>query len=180
MAEEDEKSLKNSILQQKRRQLDLDDLSNEIADRDVGRIRRFLPEESSHHAQREKRKREAERLSQLMLMMQDPEYATLRNDAIDKLRRYELAAERALEDAIARGDQTEIDAIRKYQVEVLGHARDRLYEEDDAATKNELRNIDSRFRDKAPSMVIEHYDAENVTKAEPSHVSALAAPILPK
>jgi len=58
----------------KRRQQDKDDFNNELAGRDVGRIKRFLPSTHTQTAKNEKRNREMSDLSRLAILMQDPVY----------------------------------------------------------------------------------------------------------
>lgn len=121
---------------------DRTDLNNEMAGREVGRIARFLPEDATPANIKKRNERNHERLSALMtLLRSDPAYAELHNNAMETLRRQELATERALADAIRRGDQKRIDELRRYQVEVLGHARDRLTDEDNPPTKEEIEGI---------------------------------------
>lgn len=137
--------------------------------REVGRMKRFLPEDAQPGEARKRRAEQHERLSALMARLQsDPAYAALHKSAMDTLQLYETAAERALEDAIARGDQAEIDAIRRYQVEVLGDARHRLTDEDDPPTMDEMNEIQDNIVNAAPDAVI--------GKLEPGQGSAGLAP----
>ena len=86
-----------------RRQRDFDDLQNELANRDVGRISRFF-NESEREAVKAARGKDdtAELLTNLQLLLQDPEYAALYERVGEKLREAEIAVERAIERAEAR------------------------------------------------------------------------------
>ena len=129
------------------------DLENERAGREVGRIERFLSPEASPAEIKKRRERDQERLSALIALLRtSPEYARLHKGTMEKLRRHELAAEIALQDAIARGDQTEVDAIRRYQVDVLGRARDRLLDEDDPPTKEEIEQVQDAIENAPPTV----------------------------
>lgn len=85
------------------------DLNNELAGREVGRPRRFLPEDS--HPDSAKKRREKERAEQtaLMIALSDPAYATLYHETLDKLRQAELATEAALTEAGEALDQAKAD-----------------------------------------------------------------------
>lgn len=79
---------------------DRDDLANEMAGREVGRPKRFLPEDANPASQRKRRETEREFQSRLMALLQsDPEYAVLYNDTMDRLREAEAATEIALAEA---------------------------------------------------------------------------------
>lgn len=71
-----------------KRTQDLDDLHNEMAGRDVGRINRFFGEASAPRSERGKQKAEREvQLTNLqVLLMNDPEYAQLFRETETKLR----------------------------------------------------------------------------------------------
>jgi len=207
---------------ERRRQQDRDDYNNEMADRDVGRIRRFLPESARGEDTRKRREKEQRQLSALaMLLQNDPEYAALYEDTFDKLRAAEAATETALarardglaaangmldetldrasqlpdgtrafrdadgnvfsedgqpitgealdqvrwrdgapsyEDYLARkkavtGAQAAYDEILRYQVDVLGHARGRLTDEDNPPTKEELGELQQDIDTQMPDTV---------------------------
>ncbi|AQZ50871.1 hypothetical protein [Martelella mediterranea] len=71
---------------QKRSQQDFDDLQNEVAGRDVGRIERFLNGEGNHpNSEKQRRKAREEQLSRFMMLMSDPVYAKLYDDWGKKL-----------------------------------------------------------------------------------------------
>jgi hypothetical protein len=180
-----------------KRAQDFDDSQNELAGRDAGRISRFF-NDSRRDSIAERQRKNADTvqfLTNLQILMQDPEYAALYKDVTDLLSRAEVAtdkalmrAEAALEDildkaarlpdggkvfmdkdgqvrsengaivdvAIAEGivwpedapsyeDYTRtrqrIDEVREYQVGVLGHARERLSDEENPAQKDELESI---------------------------------------
>ena len=82
---------------------DFDDLQHELADRDVGRRRRFLPGDARNAEATEKRRAErVEAATRLQLLLQsDPAYAALYNDTMNLLGRAETATETALEKAQA-------------------------------------------------------------------------------
>ena len=196
---------------------DRDDLHHEIAGRDVGRIRRFLPDGVQNAEVAEKRRAERVRtISHLQALLQsDPAYAALYRETEDFLASAERASETALEkteqrltganealadlmgrtpalgdgrkvfqdaagrawtedgellspedaaaidwpahapgydDFRARKDavlqaRAEMDAILRYQVDVLGLARDRMSEPDNPPDQDALiqikRDIDS-------------------------------------
>ena len=82
---------------------DYDDLQNEMAGRDVGRIARFIHEDRSPHGREKRAEKERASVSRLMALLQsDPEYARLYNDTMDKLGRAETATQAALESAEQR------------------------------------------------------------------------------
>ena len=86
-----------------RRQRDFDDLQNELADRDVGRISRFFNESEREAIKAARGKSDtAELLTNLQLLLQDPEYAALYERVGEKLREAEIAVERAIERAEVR------------------------------------------------------------------------------
>lgn len=71
---------------QKRAQRDFDDLQNETAGRDVGRIERFLNGESNHpNSEKARRKEREAEMSRFMALMSDPVYAKLYEDWGKKL-----------------------------------------------------------------------------------------------
>lgn len=71
---------------QKRAQQDFDDLQNETAGRDVGRIERFLNGQSNHPSSEKARRKEREaEMSRFMALMSDPVYAKLYEDTGKKL-----------------------------------------------------------------------------------------------
>lgn len=85
-------------------QQNFDDLQREVAGLEVGRIARFLPEDTRNPEDSEKRKaeRHAEMLTRLQMMMRDPAYAALYNDTMNRLGEAERATEIALEKALER------------------------------------------------------------------------------
>ncbi|MEM7776515.1 MAG: hypothetical protein AAF732_12975 [Pseudomonadota bacterium] len=98
-----------------RKRQDFDDLQNELAGRDTGRMRRFLSADA--HESREggdKRERDAASLSRLQLMLaSDPRYKALYDATFDRLRDAESQAATALALAIEtqRAAQAELDDI---------------------------------------------------------------------
>lgn len=87
----------------KRRQVDLDDLNNEIAGRDVGREARFLGPSGGRELQAKREKADREFRSLLQQRLQDPEYRRLYDDAWSALDSAQSALDRAmLENARAK------------------------------------------------------------------------------
>ena len=88
-------------LTQRQKQLDLDDLNNEMADRETGRNSRFRNKEHANSEAAQRRKAHAQtQLSALdALLLNDPEYAKLYNDTMDLLAEAEQAVESALSQA---------------------------------------------------------------------------------
>lgn len=148
-----------------RRRRDADDFNNEIAGREVGRIKRFLPDSADPSELRKRNGRDHQRLSTLMTLLQnDPEYAALYEDTLDKLRDAEEATDAAMAKALedienaktpeAREKaQDRYDALMRYRVDVLGHARDRVMDEDNPPTKEELEDIQRQIAREAPPKV---------------------------
>lgn len=202
-----------------------EDLQNEIAGRSVGRIKRFMPGAASEREAERERKREREHISALAMLMQDPAYAALYNETMDKLRKAEAATEIALDkarecltqarDALAdlrgqastlpdgtrvfrdgsgnvytedgrliEGDlrndvrwregsssyedylagkwaadeaQATYDDILRYRDGVLGNARERITDEDNPPSKDELREIQGDIKD-----VLDKVSVQNV------------------
>lgn len=76
---------------------DFDDLQNEIAGRDVGRISRFLPQDDERSAEGKRRKRAEEALRRTLdVLLQDPVYRARYDAAQDALGQAERATETAL------------------------------------------------------------------------------------
>ena len=207
----------------RRREQDRDDYNNEIAGREVGRIRRFLPDDARPDHSGKRAKRESNRVSALLSLLQsDPAYAALYSETLDKLREAEAAAALALSQATSALDQARTDladaldgastladgtrvfrdqngdvwteggqrvegdaldeivwregtvsheeflarkkavdegqrnveAILQYQVEILGDARDRLMNEDDPPSMDEMKEMQENFVELAPDAVL--------------------------
>ena len=210
---------------------DRDDLNNEMAGREVGRIKRFLPEGHAGPAAQKRRDQEREHLSALLAMLRSSAaYAALYDQTMDALRNAEAATDAALaeardilananealadlmdnantlpdgtkvfrdqdgnvytedgrliegealesihwrdnapsyEDFLARRKavsdaQATIDAILRYQTDILGHARDRLTDENDPPTKEELEDIRRDIEEQMPP------SAEAIISGEPN------------
>jgi len=209
---------------------DYDDLQHEIADREVGRIGRFLPERVQNAEVAEKRRAERVRtISHLQALLQsDPAYAALYRQTEDSLASAERASETALEKAearlaevesaidamlartaqledgrrvfkdaqgrvwteggelvaedeaasiewppgaigyetfkslkdIAKRTRSDIDDIRRYQVDVLGLARDRMSDPDDPPSQDELNGIKRDIDAKMPEPVRQELPTE--------------------
>lgn len=226
----------------KQRQTDFDDLQNEIAGRETGRIRRFLP--GDHRAEQLARNSRDQALTALQLMlMNNPEYAALYHEVDDLLSRAETATERALlkserdliqaEDSLrdtlenanklpdgtavfkdAKGNvwtedgrllepgeaesivwkdgaptyedyrkqkqateeiREQIEALRRYQIDVIGDARDRMNDQDNPPTKKELEKIQKDIEDKTPQSV-----REEMKPTVPVIDDRQAAPVIEK
>jgi hypothetical protein len=80
---------------EQKRQRDLDDLNNEAAGREVGRISRFHHERDPKTIEDKKQERER-RLSALAQLMRDPEYAAAYQRANDAIDRAQAALDTAL------------------------------------------------------------------------------------
>lgn len=201
---------------------DREDLNNERAGREVGRIQRFLPESASAHAIKAKRERGDRHWSLLrQLLAQDAEYRALYDSTRDQLQKAEAAtdaaltvadedlhtANRSLNDMLDKastlpdgtkvfrdqngdvwraggtrvtGDdldriqwldgapsyraylalkqkvedaQRRFDDLLRYQVDVLGNARNRLMNDDDPPSKDDLRKIQDDIKNQAPDAV---------------------------
>lgn len=76
---------------------DLDDLNNEIAGRETGRIKRFLSQEARDYIEDGKKGKKQEKLSLLdILLMTDPVYAQLYSDVMEKIEEIDKAIKKAL------------------------------------------------------------------------------------
>jgi len=84
-----------------------------------------------------------------------------------------LAGTKAVEHA-----QQEVSTIRHYQIDVLGNARNRLSDEDNPVTKDELREISKEFRDAAPAMIRPQLEGAPQSEAAPSTTASLSMPPL--
>ncbi len=100
-AEDDDSQEHERHERAKRRQQDHDDFHNEMAGREVGRINRFLPESRQPHIQKERRERDAERLTKLALALQNADYAALYDETVSMVDDYVAKAETGIEDALA-------------------------------------------------------------------------------
>lgn len=98
-----------------RRRLDFDDLQNELAGWETGRMRRFLNADARDGREvRGKRERDASSLSRLQLLLaSDPAYKALYDETFDKLREAEKRTADALTLARAaeRNAQTQLDGL---------------------------------------------------------------------
>ncbi|ODA66590.1 hypothetical protein A7A08_02357 [Methyloligella halotolerans] len=106
------------------RRQDFEDLQNEMAGRETGRLARFLSPDERERIKdgKSKSERQAEAMTRLQWMLaNDPEYAALYEDTFAKLREAEQAAERALERArlaLAKAEQdlqTTLDSAARLQ-----------------------------------------------------------------
>ena len=179
----------DSKAREARRRRDTDDFNNEIASREVGRIKRFLPDSADPSELRKRNERNHQRLSALMTLLQnDPEYAALYEDTLDKLRGAEEATDAAMAKALediedaktpeAREKaQDRYDALLRYRIDVLGHARDRVMDEDSPPSKEELEKIKRDIEEQMPKAVATELDTSNTAEmSAPRSVSALAPP----
>jgi len=106
------------------RRQDFEDLQNEMAGRETGRLARFLSPDERERIKdgKSKSERQAEAMTRLQWMLaNDPKYAALYDDTFNKLREAEQAAECALEKArlaLARAEQdlqTTLDSAARLQ-----------------------------------------------------------------
>lgn len=90
-------------LTEKQRQIDLDDLGNEMAGRETGRNSRFRNKEDSNSeaAQRRRANTQAHMTALETMLLNDPEYAKIYNDTMDLL----AEAEQVVEGALAQAEQ---------------------------------------------------------------------------
>ncbi|QPH54748.1 hypothetical protein [Pontivivens ytuae] len=203
--------------------VDHDDLQNEIAGREVGRLSRFFAEAARNAAeqQRKERERSHEQTALQLILAKNAEYAALYRDTMDLLVKAEAATETALAqadtrrieakealdtllanaarledgtvvfldaqgrvrdeagavledisaDAVSWPDgapryesfeavrdasetaQAAYDRILHYQVDVLGHARDRLSDEGNPPDLEELEEINRVIREDMPPSI---------------------------
>lgn len=117
---ENDNNLRRSAEASARRAQDFDDLQNEAAGRDTGRISRFFPDSTGDRQSSEKRREnESRHLTQLQMMLNDPEYLALYDETTEVLRdtqrRLDQAMTRAqdMRNAVADEiEQMETDAAR--------------------------------------------------------------------
>lgn len=120
------------------RQQDFDDLQREVSGLEVGRVARFLPDDMRNPEQSEKSKAErAEMMTRLQMLMQDPAYAALYNDTMDKLGEAERATEIALAKALER-QRVADEALADIQARAL-RLEDgrRIYRDEDGTFRTE-------------------------------------------
>ncbi len=174
-----------------RRRRDADDFNNEIAGREVVRIKRFLPDSADPSELRKRNGRDHQRISTLMTLLQnDPEYAALYEDTLDKLQEAEAATDAAMEKALedienaktpeARDKaQDRYDALLRYRVDVLGHARDRVMDADNPPSKEELEEIQRRIHEDVPvaPRSIKESDEPAPTRSQPASSNVAIPPI---
>lgn len=97
MAVEGDEFRENQLLREAQRRQDRDDFNNEMAGREVGRIKRFLPEDAQPETQKAKRDKHAAQLSRLAMMMQIAEYAALYGETVDLVHDHATKAEAGLD-----------------------------------------------------------------------------------
>lgn len=103
---------------ERRRVQNIDDLHNEMAGVDVGRISRFLSPEVRALLQEKRNGKSSSSLSALdMMLLNNPAYADIYNNAMDRLADYEAATERALSKEL-----TKLEAAEKSLNEILDQA----------------------------------------------------------
>jgi hypothetical protein len=229
------------------RQVDFDDLQNEMAGLETGRVRRFLSEDA-RDARDPKRRAEAQAKETTrlhMLLMSDPAYAALYKGTFEKLREAEEAtekallqaaltredAERNLDDVLARAQRLEdgtrvfrdregrawterggqidaatldalewrgnepsyeeyvagkdaadrarqnTEALQTYQVDVLGHIRNRMTDEDNPVTKEEMEQFQKDMTEKMPAFATGN-ELGNAPKVELAPSGAMQIPKL--
>lgn len=99
----------------RKRELDRDDLNRELAGVDVGRLPRFLSSEARERLQDAKNgQSRAERWMSALdfILMNDPDYARVYEGAMDALVSAENAVDRALEKSMARSTATQLALVR--------------------------------------------------------------------
>ena len=95
-----------------------DDLQNEMSGVDVGRIGRFLSPEARKVLKERRNGNSSNRLSALdMMLLNNPAYADIYNNAMDRLADYEAATERALSKEL-----TKLEVAEKSLNEILDQA----------------------------------------------------------
>lgn len=95
----------------KHKQRDFDDINNELAGRETGRMARFFNKiggSENETARRRQRADTLDLLSKLDQWLQDPEYAALYNGVLDLIARAEAVTETAI--AMAKTDLAEMEA----------------------------------------------------------------------
>lgn len=103
---------------EKRREQDFIDLQNEMAGNEVGRLPRFLSAEARAILLEKRNGKSSSRLSALdMMLLNDPAYAEIYNNAINRLADYETATERALNKEV-----TKLEAAEKSLNAILDQA----------------------------------------------------------
>lgn len=228
---------------------DHDDLQNELAGRETGRQRRFLPgdhESNPRNQERRDRQTAAQMTALQALLTNDAAYRALYNETNDQLRLAEDATERALAKArqaldqaeaaldnmkdranrlgngtrvyrdakgdVRREDGTRVagsaldeivwrvgapdyesfvaqsearqaaedarDELTHYQVDVLGDARNRLSDQDNPVTADELHHIQDEIKSKMPKEALVELPHEQVTSAPAQATSSIPVPDL--
>ena len=229
-----------------RRQRDHDDLQNEIAGRETGRARRFLPEDARSVEGARKRRERLTAEAQLVLMLQDPVYreryeataaalSSLMQTTATVLARLEeqrVLAQAQVDDirdkaarlpdgtrvyrdangVVRREDgsavdeslaatiiwtgnepsfeafraardrldkiQADLDAVIDYQNDVLGPARDRITDEDDPPSLDELDRILDDLDGKMPDVVREAQTAPDAPAPSSLDPTQIVVPTL--
>ena len=139
-----------------KRAQDLDDLHNEMAGRDGGRINRFFGEASAPRSEREKQKaeREAQFTNLQLLLLNDPEYAQLFRETETKLRQAQNRLDVALETIQAERARIEEALLREnLSAEQRQDEEEKLkalieLEEDIRAGQAEIGDMQERMEDK--------------------------------
>ncbi len=233
-----------------RQQQDVDDLNNEMAGRETGRLKRFLVSNATASPQQKADEERTRAMRSLMWLLEhDAEYAKLYHETKDLLIHAEAITEQALAQAqddlddahtamdallenaarlpggtmvfrdtdgrVVTADGTQvtnqvaidgivwhsntqdydnyvrqkqdIEAIertifelREYQVDVLGHARERLSDETNPSLHEELEDIQRDIQTKAPDMVKPTLSDDNVVHNIPAdNPLHIAVPKLP-
>jgi len=174
---QDEFEMRARQAAEERRQLDFDDLQNESAGRETGRMARFLTADAREaateaalqaliarrtqlEAAREDMLARAARLPDGTAVFRD-EHGRVWSAEGEEIGGHALEAivwpedapsyEAFSETGHALGNAAQkTEALRGYQVEVLGHVRERMTDEHDPPSVEELREIDRRITDELP------------------------------
>lgn len=188
---EDEERLKERFAKQAQ---DFSDLQNELADRDVGRIDRYIGDSAETRADRGKRKAERDaQLTALQMMLNDPEYAQLFHETESKLQDAQSRLDTALETvrnererieqllltsnvtAEARREQEQrLEDLAEFEQDILrgqaeiGDMQERLQDDGDKPTPEDLKDMQRRADDIASAL--EQRVGVEFARTEPSPV----------
>lgn len=185
-----------------KRAQELDDLHNEMAGRDVGRINRFFGEAAAPRSERGKQKaeREAQLTNLQVLLMNEPEYAQLFRETETKLRQAQnrldvaletIQAERArIEEALLReslsaeqrrDEEEKLEALIELEEDIrngqaeIGEMQVRLEDEETPLSAEELQQIQQNADDLVSQLEGDFLQA--LAEAEPSDPHQETAPV---
>ncbi len=177
---------REQVAAKERERQEHDDLQNERAGRETGRIKRLEDLPGTPKYEKKRKEREArETLTQLAALLRDPEYAALYNAVDDALSEQEDRTQAALDrlgdrlDAIERRlemtgpgapdaeerkrlEEERLELQRRqqawldYKLNVLDPARKRLEDPDNPPSKGELKAIQKQIEENAPRSETTH------------------------